>query len=156
MGLLNDAIREHLELKRRRGADAGEVAREEEAALGPLSDVAASATDEPEAPEKPLSDAEPGLADEPRWARAGDISHAGQETAELDMRTILGSAPEAYAEPRGMSREPRVRRVIPTPAGIRHPTSVPAAELDSLDWDSPDSRALSVGERTTRSLGLNR
>jgi hypothetical protein len=34
MGLLDDAIREHLELKRRRGADPEEVAREEDEALG--------------------------------------------------------------------------------------------------------------------------
>ncbi len=34
MGLLDDAIREHLELKRRRGADPGEVARQESEALG--------------------------------------------------------------------------------------------------------------------------
>ena len=36
MGLLDDAIREHLELKRRHGADAGEVARLEREAFGPL------------------------------------------------------------------------------------------------------------------------
>jgi hypothetical protein len=36
MGLLDDAIKEHLELKRRRGADPGEVAREEHEALGPV------------------------------------------------------------------------------------------------------------------------
>ncbi|HEU4976296.1 MAG TPA: hypothetical protein VFT50_14480 [Baekduia sp.] len=36
MGLLDDAIREHLELKRRRGADPGEIAREETEALGPV------------------------------------------------------------------------------------------------------------------------
>ena len=35
MGLLDDAIREHLELKRRRGGDAGEIARQEQEALGP-------------------------------------------------------------------------------------------------------------------------
>jgi len=35
MGLLDDAIREHLDLKRRRGADSGEVARQEHEALGP-------------------------------------------------------------------------------------------------------------------------
>ena len=34
MGLLDDAIREHLELKRRRGADPDEVARQEDEALG--------------------------------------------------------------------------------------------------------------------------
>lgn len=36
MGLLDDAIREHLELKRRRGADPTEVARAEQEALGPV------------------------------------------------------------------------------------------------------------------------
>ena len=36
MGLLDDAIREHLELKRRRGADAGDISREESEALGPV------------------------------------------------------------------------------------------------------------------------
>jgi hypothetical protein len=36
MGLLDDAIREHLELKRRRGADATEISRQESDALGPV------------------------------------------------------------------------------------------------------------------------
>ena len=45
MGLLDDAIREHLELKRAHGADPGEVARQEREAFGPgqmpaLGDVA--------------------------------------------------------------------------------------------------------------------
>jgi hypothetical protein len=34
MGLLDDAIREHLELKRRHGADPGEIERQEQEALG--------------------------------------------------------------------------------------------------------------------------
>jgi hypothetical protein len=46
MGLLDDAIREHLELKRRGGADAGEVERLEQEALGP-------ARREPLSPEEP-------------------------------------------------------------------------------------------------------
>jgi hypothetical protein len=37
MGELSDAIREHLELKRRRGADPAEVAREEHDALSPVT-----------------------------------------------------------------------------------------------------------------------
>jgi hypothetical protein len=37
MGELDDAIREHLELKRRRGADPAEVAREEHEALSPVT-----------------------------------------------------------------------------------------------------------------------
>src|SRR5690348_17134344 len=36
MGLLDDAIKEHLELKRRRGADPNEVERLEREALGPV------------------------------------------------------------------------------------------------------------------------
>ncbi len=36
MGLLDDAIRDHLDLKRRRGADPGEVERDEREALGPV------------------------------------------------------------------------------------------------------------------------
>ena len=36
MGLLDDAIREHLDLKRRRGADPAEVERAEREALGPV------------------------------------------------------------------------------------------------------------------------
>jgi hypothetical protein len=36
MGLLDEAIREHLDLKRRHGADPGEVARLEHEALGPV------------------------------------------------------------------------------------------------------------------------
>jgi len=35
MGLLDDAIREHLELKRRRGADSNEISRQEHEAFGP-------------------------------------------------------------------------------------------------------------------------
>jgi hypothetical protein len=40
MGLLDDAIREHLDLKRRRGADPAEVERAEREALGPVRRVA--------------------------------------------------------------------------------------------------------------------
>jgi hypothetical protein len=41
MGLLDDAIRDHLELKRQHGADPGEVARQEHEALGPVRREAA-------------------------------------------------------------------------------------------------------------------
>ncbi|HXR28792.1 MAG TPA: hypothetical protein VN772_04365 [Solirubrobacteraceae bacterium] len=51
MGDLDDAIREHLELKRRRGADPAEVAREEQEALAPVTrshPIVAAAPREPE------------------------------------------------------------------------------------------------------------
>ncbi len=66
MGLLDDAIREHLELKRRRGADAEEVSRLEQEALGPpqrgeFADAAAPAEGaEPvDAPAPAVDEADP-------------------------------------------------------------------------------------------------
>jgi hypothetical protein len=46
MGLLDDAIREHLELKRRRGADPTEIERAEREALGPVRRSPELTTDE--------------------------------------------------------------------------------------------------------------
>ncbi|MEJ7788226.1 MAG: hypothetical protein WKF96_25800, partial [Solirubrobacteraceae bacterium] len=53
MGQLDDAIREHLELKRRRGADTAEVTRQEQEAFGPprrgdFETVPVAVADEPE------------------------------------------------------------------------------------------------------------
>ena len=55
MGLLDDAIREHLELKKRRGADPAEVAKQEREALGPIGAGAAAAP----AVAEPETDLEP-------------------------------------------------------------------------------------------------
>ena len=48
MGLLDDAIREHLELKRRHGATEQELRRQEEEALGPARREVGAAAEEPE------------------------------------------------------------------------------------------------------------
>lgn len=55
MGLLDDAIREHLELKRRRGADPSEIERLEREALGPVRRA-------PQESRELLVDPEPGVA----------------------------------------------------------------------------------------------
>ena len=62
MGLLDDAIREHLELKRSLGADPDEVERLERSAFG-----AEDAPEPPEPPagEKPVVEAEPVAEPEP-------------------------------------------------------------------------------------------
>src|SRR3954452_3002260 len=94
MGLLDDAIREHLELKRKHGANPDDVARQEQEALGPgqrnefaqpegAAPVPPEApAEEPEAvaPETPpdfeappadeLPEGEPGIAEEPPAAEA--------------------------------------------------------------------------------------
>jgi hypothetical protein len=51
MGLLDDAIREHLDLKRRRGADPSEIERAEREALGPVRRGPEVTGDEPAPPE---------------------------------------------------------------------------------------------------------
>jgi hypothetical protein len=72
MGLLDDAIREHLELKRKHGANPEDVARQEQEALGPgqrnefaQPEGAAPAPREPAAPEEPAAVAAPPEAYEP-------------------------------------------------------------------------------------------
>ena len=63
MGLLDDAIREHLELKRKHGANPEDVARQEQEALGPgqRNEFAQPETAAEVAPELP----EPAPPDEP-------------------------------------------------------------------------------------------
>ncbi len=77
MGLLDDAIREHLELKRRRGADPSEVARQEHEALGPARRTAPPGEEDalPEAAEgdvavedRPPAGFDDDLHDEPHFA----------------------------------------------------------------------------------------
>jgi hypothetical protein len=75
MGLLDDAIREHLDLKRRRGADPSEVARLEQEALGPVrrERPAAEPADEhhDESRAQEPAAAEPPHAERPHLASEG-------------------------------------------------------------------------------------
>ena len=104
MGLLDDAIREHLELKRRRGADVEEIARQEDEALGdprsgefarpaalePEEELAAPPAEQ-EPPEPEADEPEPG--DEPWLEDDGRIDEAmSQPTAEF-------TPPDAEPEP---------------------------------------------------------
>jgi hypothetical protein len=123
MGLLDEAIREHLELKRRRGADPGDVAREQQEVLDtvPAEDAVASDGEFPaEAPEEDGAGldgtglegspapsgrelADPGATETPGQPE-GDESATptiGQETAELDMQSVLDESPDpsTFASP---------------------------------------------------------
>src|SRR4051794_28067287 len=109
MGLLDDAIREHLELKKRRGADAEEVSRLEQEALGPpqRGEFADASTppepvepaehDEPEAPDEDPPTAETAwLEDEPE-----PVDEPAPEPPAGDDPTVAYQAAEATgpAEP---------------------------------------------------------
>jgi hypothetical protein len=94
MGVLDDAIREHLELKRKHGASAEEVSREEQEALGaarrePAERPAAepepavpAATAGSDAPVEPEAAAEPEAPVEPEPTPA-DAGPASPEPADV-------------------------------------------------------------------------
>jgi hypothetical protein len=103
MGLLDDAIRDHLELKRRRGADPGEVAREQREALT-LPDGFDEGP-EPDMPLEPPTTPAPEPTDEQPEsspAYASDSSDAaaasGGETAEIDMQDVFASEQSGGSE----------------------------------------------------------
>jgi len=156
MGLLDEAIREHLELKRRRGADPSAVARQEREALTDAyaeepADVAPAADDvgahfSDEIPEQedsgwvsPERDVETApvaaYSEEHRLGReppAEDLAHDSQETAELDMKAVLEEGPSVTdsASPVGPISEP-------DPAD----TSETAMHVDeALGWEMPGER----------------
>src|SRR5512132_1809662 len=116
MGLLDDAIKDHLELKRRHGADPGEVARLEHEALGP-------ARREPAAPDAPV-------ADEP-----------AHEDADDDLEDELREVPE-FEPPRAPERDepaPAPERDEPV-ASVDQPTR--QFSLEELeDASTPPPRA---------------
>ncbi|MEA2310140.1 MAG: hypothetical protein QOE28_108 [Solirubrobacteraceae bacterium] len=119
MGLLDDAIREHLELKRRHGADAEEVARQEHEALGapargefaqPQGGGAPSAPDAPEEPLTPEQAEDAAGYEEEPWA-----ADAGLEAPEFE--------PVREREPRPAGPEPHQ---VPPPAAPEAAGAPPA------------------------------
>jgi hypothetical protein len=100
MGLLDDAIREHLELKRRHGADPDEVSRQEREALGaPVRGEFA----------KPAGE-DAAEADEPAEAAAPEAPAAEvagvAEVPEFDEPPEMPGEPEPEPAERPVAREP--------------------------------------------------
>ena len=101
MGILDDAIREHLDLKRKHGAAEDELQRQEEEALGPARrEVApAQAQDTNGAGESAATEASPDAADEP----AGETQAAepsAEPAAEAHTDPAIEAAPaHAVEEP---------------------------------------------------------
>ena len=101
MGLLDEAVREHLELKRRRGADPGAGGARGERGAGAELPSRARRSDhgdegglsaqhgEQAGDGAPVSAAAPIAARPMEDVHAADLSHTGQETAELDMQAVM-------------------------------------------------------------------
>src|SRR5580693_242982 len=132
MGLLDDAIREHLELRRLRGADPGEVAQAEKDALGPVSREGAGELEAPDELARGPSDQRESLLGQPDPTSAVDASTTGdinQETVEINMDAEL--AAEVDFEPGGESADGG-----DTAAAARS-TYTQANPGESLEWEMP-------------------
>jgi len=127
MGLLDDAIREHLDLKRRRGADPAEIERAEREALGPVR----RGIEEPEEEQAPEN--EPVAYDH---EADGEVDYGHEPGGEWDERFQEGpegaespadSAAAAVHEP--VPPEPAVPERPPLDAAdpIEEPPAPPAA-----------------------------
>ena len=107
MGILDDAIREHLDLKRKHGAAEDELQRQEEEALGPARrEVApAQAQDTNGAGESAAAEASPDAADEPAGERqAAEPSTEAEAEAHTD--PAIDAAPPTAAEEPQVEPEP--------------------------------------------------
>ena len=131
MGLLDDAIREHLDLKRRRGADPAEIERAERDALGPVRR-------------------------DPMGSDEADLEHAALPDDPLvyDEESALD---HGFEEPHGLQEPPQFDApvaseppVAPPPPAAAEPPVAPPPELEyTLDqetevWDEfePDAPGL--------------
>lgn len=138
MGLLDQAIREHLELKRRNGANPQALAREVEEALQPLDPAEvpawASSPAALEVSPEDLGQAHAGEAPAPFDAAVAHTFEA--ETQELDMASVLAEPDAAAAEtPVGEAPHPepfRARRIVPVDA--------PLALEEDLEWEEVPRR----------------
>ncbi len=95
MGLLDDAIREHLELKRQHGADPSELERAEQEALGPVRRKPIEPQDEFD---DHVADEEPGVADEHEYP-IQDEDYA--DVVEPDKRGAFGEDDRLIARGNG-------------------------------------------------------
>jgi hypothetical protein len=131
MGLLDDAIREHLELKRRRGADPGAVAREEQDALGPVHRGDAELKEMDDRSSAVADDQEAlGVPDSPSVVGSTDSGGSSQETVEINMEAELAAEQDSDDHAK-TELDARARPVA-------HPASVLAISDQSLKWEAPD------------------
>jgi hypothetical protein len=147
MGLLDDAIREHLELKRRHGADPDEVARQENEALGETRraefarpegadpGTPAPPLEEPvtEAPPAPEPVAEPEAEPEP----VAEVAPEPEPVAEVEPEPEPVAAVEA-----GDEREPFDIEAVEPPAAAEPAPRADDPWLDEEPDEVPAEEAL--------------
>jgi hypothetical protein len=131
MGLLDDAIKEHLELKRKHGAPEQEVQRQEEEALGPVRREAAQQPESVEAEtEASATDGEAMVAEE---GVVAETPAPGGEDQLFD----------GEAQPAEEEVEPAEEPAAEAPAFEESPVAeeAPAPEVSAVDEPVPDPEA---------------
>jgi hypothetical protein len=129
MGLLDDAIREHLDLKRRRGADPSEIAREEADALGPVRREAAA---QDLAAEEPV-----GFEDEP-----AAVVYDDEPVAYEDERPVVSEPPATHERPYAEREDESATPPHGDPLGHQQTREFSATELgDALGHEEDEAPA---------------
>ena len=147
MGILDEAIREHLELKRQRGATDSELQRLEDEAFGPPSRPG-----EPDFPEQPAEQSGNGVAHEgdgaesPAAAEAPIAPHSEGEHAEAEppsrlLRRLPAEPPSGEGPQADSSSEPAEPPSDEPPSGPEEETAIydhtvdADPELEDLDLE---------------------
>jgi hypothetical protein len=138
MGVLDDAIREHLELKRRHGASDEEVAQEEAEALGPARRDFPSAGEEAEAEESAETAGEEQIADEQIAEQPTAVEPPEPEPApEPEPEPEQALEPEPVPEP---EPEPELGRGNREPAteSEQEPEEPPGQDDEDVLEETPE------------------
>jgi hypothetical protein len=147
MGLLDDAIREHLELKRRHGADPSEVERQEQEALGPARRGAApSAEADAELDTGAVS---VGMLDEDDEADTPSAPYDDDdvdEPADEPAPSMPAGEPEAPVGPPAPAPAPEERADVTPEAEIVEDPAPAAAEPEPEPERGPADEAASAEE----------
>jgi hypothetical protein len=140
MGLLDDAIREHLDLKRRRGADPAEIERAEREALGPVR----------RAPE-PQESGEPELSQQmPYDDRVGDAAaHDDDALAWDDVYEDQHDEFEPFDDEPRAAAEPELHEP-PPPRAARAPVEAPTQHMPLPHADADEELEEPAGTGTPR------
>jgi hypothetical protein len=153
MGLLDDAIREHLELKRLGGADPSEVIRQEQEALGPVLRGDDATRGEYEAdPEERSAAREDHAPGRIEAHPDNDLPYRGQETVELDMQAVLGVESSDHA--------PREKPVAPSAMRGTDPSRASASggriTGGFSEWGLPDGSDVDVSRSRGEGIPVSR
>lgn len=128
MGILDEAIRQHLELKRTRGADPAEVTRQEQEALGPVR-------------REPAAGAEPGDGEALTEVVAPEPGPSEAEASHLAAETPEAVAPELAPEP-----EPAPPEASPSVGAIADPDVSEEWGFEPEEDPSPEPAAAAEEE----------